>query len=113
MAKSGFRGSMPGGGNQLNMIKQAQKIQAEMLLLEEELKDKRYTASAGGGVVTATVNGKHELVSVAIQPEVVDPDDIETLQDLMVAAVNEALREADTSRSENMSRITGGLNLPF
>ena len=110
MAKGGFRG-MPGGMNQAAMIKQAQKMQQEMLRMQEEMENKTYSATAGGGVVTASVNGKHEVVSLQIDPEAVDPDDVEMLQDMVIAAVNEAMRAADTEASNNMSRLTGGLNL--
>lgn len=110
MAK-GYRGGSPMGGMNANMIKQAQKMQQDMLKMQAELETAQYTATAGGGAVSATVSGKKELVSVELQPEVVDPDDIEMLQDLIVAAVNEAIRKADTSANERMSKITGGLNL--
>ncbi len=110
MAKGGFRG-MPGGMNQAAMIKQAQKMQQDMLRMQEEMENKTYSASAGGGMVTATVNGKHELVSVQIKPEAVDPDDVEMLQDMVIAAVNEAMRTAETDAQNNMAQITGGLNL--
>ena len=110
MAKGGFRG-MPGGMNQAAMIKQAQKMQQEMLRMQEEMENKSYSATAGGGVVTATVNGKHEVVSLEIDPEAVDPDDVEMLQDMVIAAVNEAMRAADADSANNMSRLTGGLNL--
>ena len=102
-----------GGGNMNNMIRQAQKMQQDMLKAQEELETKTYEAGAGGGVVTATVSGKKELVSVTIDPEAVDPDDVEMLQDLIVAAVNEALRKASDDASSQMSKLTGGLNLPF
>ena len=102
-----------GGGNMNNMIRQAQKMQQDMLKAQEELESKTYEAVAGGGVVSATVSGKKELVSVAIDPEAVDPDDVEMLQDLIVAAVNEALRKAAEDAASQMSRLTGGLNLPF
>lgn len=110
MAKGGFRG-MPGGMNQAAMIRQAQKMQQDMLRMQEEMENKTYSASAGGGVVTAGVNGKHQLVSLSIQPEAVDPDDVEMLQDMVMAAVNEALRAADTDAQNNMAQLTGGLNL--
>ncbi|MBR4309159.1 MAG: YbaB/EbfC family nucleoid-associated protein [Oscillospiraceae bacterium] len=110
MAKSGFRPGM-GGGMNMNMIKQAQKMQQDMLKMQEELENKEYEASTGGGVVTARVNGKHEVLSLVISPEAVDPDDVEMLQDMIVGAVNEAMRKADTEASQNMSRFTGGLNL--
>ena len=111
MAKGGFRG-MPGGGmNQMAMMKQAQKMQQEMLRMQEELETKTYTAAAGGGMVKAEVNGKNEVVSLMINPEAVDPDDVEMLQDMVIAAVNEALRTAEADKANQMSRMTGGLNL--
>ncbi len=110
MAKGGFRG-MPGGMNQAAMMKQVQKMQQDMIRMQEELESKTYTASAGGGMVKAEVNGKNEVVSLEINPEAVDPDDVDMLQDMVIAAVNEALRAAETDKSNNMSRMTGGLNL--
>ena len=104
MAKGGFRGGPMGGGMNMNMMKQAQKMQQEM-------ETKTYEATAGGGVVTANVNGKHELVSIAIDPEAVDPEDVEMLQDLVVAAVSEAMRKADADAASSMQKLTGGLNL--
>lgn len=110
MAKSGFRG-MPGGMNQSAMLKQAQKMQQEMLRMQQEQEAKTFSASAGGGMVTAVVNGKHELLSLTVKPEAVDPEDVEMLQDTIIAAVNEAMRTADNEAANNMSRLTGGLNL--
>ena len=110
MAKNNFRG-MPGGMNQAAMMKQAQKMQQELIRMQEEQENKTYTAAAGGGMVSATVNGKHELVNLEIKPEAVDPDDVEMLQDMVIAAVNEAMRTADAEAASNMSRLTGGLNL--
>ena len=110
MAKGGFRG-MPGGMNQAAMMRQAQKMQQDMLRMQEEMENKTYSAKAGGGMVTATVNGKHEVVALEINPEAVDPDDVEMLRDMVIAAVNEAMRAADTDAANNMSRLTGGLNL--
>ena len=113
MAKGGYRG-MPGGMggmNQAAMMKQAQKMQQEMLRMQQEMETKTFTAAAGGGMVKATVNGKHEVVDLAINPEAVDPDDVEMLQDMVIAAVNEAMRTADAESANNMSRLTGGLNL--
>ena len=110
MAKGGFRG-MPGGMNQAAMIKQAQRMQQEMLRMQEEMETKTYSATSGGGMVTATVNGKHELQSLSINPEAVDPDDVDMLQDMIIAAVNEAMRTADAESASQMSRLTGGLNL--
>ena len=112
MAKGGFRGPMGGGMNMnMNMIKQAQKMQQDMLKMQEELEVKQYEAAAGGGVVKAVVNGKHEVVSLTIDPEAVDPEDVEMLQDMVVAAVNEAMRKAEADQSANMAKLTGGLNL--
>ncbi len=102
-----------GGGSMNNMIRQAQKMQQDMMKAQEELESKTYEAGAGGGVVSAVVSGKKELVSVTIDPEAVDPDDVEMLQALIVAAVNEALRRANDDAASQMSRLTGGLNLPF
>ena len=121
MAKGGFRGGMPMGGmNQMQMMKQAQKMQQDLLKMQQEMEEKQYEATAGGGVITAVVSGKRELVRVTIDPEAVDPDDVEMLQDMVVAAVNEAMR-GDRLRTEkapkprnsaqNMSKLTGGLNL--
>ncbi len=110
MAKNNFRG-MPGGMNQAAMIKQAQKMQQDMLKMQEELENATYTATAGGGMVKATVSGKHQLVGLEINPEAVDPEDVDMLQDMVMAAVNEAMRTADTAASNNMSKLTGGLNL--
>ena len=110
MAKNNFRG-MPGGMNQAAMMKHAQKMQQEMLRMQEEMENKTYTAKAGGGMVSASVNGKHEVVDLQINPETLDPDDVEMLQDMIIAAVNEAMRAADMEAANNMSRLTGGLNL--
>ncbi|MBO5130176.1 MAG: YbaB/EbfC family nucleoid-associated protein [Oscillospiraceae bacterium] len=110
MAKGGFRG-MPGGMNQAAMMKQVQKMQQDMLRMQEEQEAKTYTAKAGGGMVAATISGKNELVSLEINPEAVDPDDVEMLQDMIIAAVNEAIRAAETDKANNMSKLTGGLNL--
>lgn len=102
-----------GGGNMNSMLRQAQKMQQDMLKAQEELEGKTYVASAGGGVVSAEVSGKRELLKVTIDPEAVEPDDVEMLQDLVVAAVNEALRKANDDAAGQMSKLTGGLNLPF
>ena len=110
MARNNFRG-MPGGMNQAAMLKQAQKMQQDMLRMQEEMENKTWSATAGGGMVTATVSGKHEVVDLKINPEAVDPDDVEMLQDMIIAAVNEAMRTADAEAAQNMSRLTGGMNL--
>ncbi len=103
-----------GGGpsNMQSMLKQAQKMQEEMAEKQAELEEREYDVSAGGGVVNVKINGKKEILSVKIDPEVVDPDDVETLEDLIVAAVNEAIKKVETISSEEMSKITGGMNLP-
>ena len=108
----GKGGMMPGGLN-MDMIKQAQKMQADMEKTQAELMEKEYSATAGGGVVSATVDGRHNLKALTIDPEAVDPDDVEMLQDMVIAAVNEAIRTAIEEMSSSMSKITGGMNLPF
>ena len=114
MAKGyGSRGMGMGGGMNMNMIKQAQKMQQDMLKMQQELQEKEYSAKAGGGVVCAVVNGKHELKDLTIDPEAVDPDDVEMLQDMIVAAVNEAMRAADNDAAGTMQKLTGGMGLPF
>jgi nucleoid-associated protein EbfC len=110
MAKGGFQGG--GMGNMNNMIKQAQKMQKDMMKVQEELEKRQIEASAGGGAVTVVVTGKKELVSIKIKPEVVDPDDVELLQDLILAAVNEAIRQAEEMVSGEMGKLTGGLGIP-
>ena len=111
-APRGGMGGM-GGGMNMNMIKQAQKMQQELLRMQQEMEEKEYQATAGGGVVTATVTGKRELKSVVIDPEAVDPEDVEMLQDMIVAAVNQALRTAEEEASSSMQKLTGGMGLPF
>jgi DNA-binding YbaB/EbfC family protein len=111
MARGGFPGMM-GGGNMQNLARQAQKLQQQMTKMQEELETREYEASAGGGMVTVKVSGKKELISIEIKPEAVDPDDVEMLQDLVLAAVNEALRTASDTTEREMSKLTGGLNMP-
>ncbi len=94
------------------MMKQVQKIQAEMMRLQEELGERTVEATVGGGVVTAVANGKQEIVSITIQPEAIDPEDVEMLQDLVLSAVNEALRQSREMAAQEMSKLTGGLNIP-
>ena len=113
MAKSGFRGGPMGGGMNMNMVRQAQKMQQDMLKMQQELEAAEYETTSGGGMVTAKVSGKHEVVSLTIDPEAVDPEDVEMLQDVIIAAVNEAMRKADAAQAEQMNRLTGGLNLGF
>lgn len=115
MAKGYGRSGMGGmgGGMNMNMLKQAQKMKQDMARLQAELEEKQYTAAAGGGMVSATVTGKCKLLSLNIDPEAVDPEDIEMLQDMIVAAVNEAIRSAESDASATMEKLAGGLNLPF
>ena len=113
MAKGGYRGPMMGGGMNANMVRQAQKMQQDMLKMQQEMESRTYDATAGGGMVKATVSGRHELLGLEIDPEAVDPEDVEMLQDMVIAAVNEAIRKANTENSANMSKLTGGLNLGF
>jgi nucleoid-associated protein EbfC len=94
------------------MMKQAQQLQSKMLKLQEELVDKTVETSAGGGMVKVTANGRQQLVSIQIEKEVVDPDDVEMLQDLILAAVNDALTKAQEMATEEMNKLTGGLNIP-
>jgi DNA-binding YbaB/EbfC family protein len=95
-----------------NMMKQAQKLQAKMMRMQEELADKTVETTAGGGMVTVVANGKQQVVSIQIEKEVVDPDDVEMLQDLVLAAVNDALTKSQEMASAEMSKLTGGLNIP-
>lgn len=106
MAKGGFPGM---GGNFGNLMKQAQKMQKDMEKVQTELQEKTIEASAGGGAITVVVTGKKELKEITIKPEVVDPEDVEMLQDLIMAAVNEALRKADEMVNGEMGKITGGM----
>ena len=101
-----------GPGNMQSMIRQAQKMQEDMAKLQEDLDAREYTARSGGGAVTAVVDGKHLLKSLEIQPEVVEPEDTEMLADLVMAAVNEAIRQAVETSETEMSKVTGGMNLP-
>ena len=107
MAKGGFRGGMP--GNQMNMMKQAQKMQQDFLKMQEELESKEFEFTAGGGAVKATMVGTRKLQSVVIDPEVLDPDDVEMLQDMIVAAVNGAMQLADEETNKAMAKLQGGL----
>ena len=103
---------MGGMGNMQSMIRQAQKMQEDMAAKQEELEAREYDISAGGGVVNVKINGKKEILSVKLSPEIVDPDDIETLEDLVVAAVNEAIKKVETVSQDEMSKITGSMSLP-
>ena len=110
------RGGFPGGampGNMNKLMKQAQRMQKQMEESQKELQEKSYTAAAGGGAVEVTISGKKEVTAVKLAEEVVDPDDIEMLQDLIMAAVNEAMRKADADSAAMMSKLTGGLGGGF
>ena len=111
MARGGFPGMM-GGGNMQQLARQAQKLQQQMTRKQEEIEAREFEATAGGGMATAKVNGKKELLSLTIKPEAVDPDDVEMLQDLVVAAVNEALRAAGDAMEQELGKMTGGLSMP-
>lgn len=111
MARGGFPG-MP-GGNMQQMLKQAQKMQANLTRAQEELEAREFEASAGGGMVNVKANGKREILSLEIKPEAVDPDDIEMLQDMVMAAVNEVMRNIESTTNAEMGKLTGGMNLPF
>jgi len=103
-----------GGGpqNMQGMLRQAQKMQDDMAELQEDLDSREYEVSAGGGVVSVKINGKKEVQSIDIDPDIVDPDDIETLSDVLIAAINEAIKKVEDTNSEAMGKITGSLNFP-
>lgn len=105
-------GGFPGGGNMNSMIMQARKMQAEMERVQAEMEEKITEASSGGGMVTVKVTGKKELKDIVIKPEAVDPDDVEMLQDLIMVAVNDAMKKADEMMQSEMGRLTGGMNIP-
>ncbi|MBP1744930.1 MAG: DNA-binding protein, YbaB/EbfC family [Firmicutes bacterium] len=111
MAKGGF-GGFGGGANMNNMIKQAQKLQKQMEDKQKELENRNYEATVGGGAVIAYANGKKQLTDIKIKPEVVDPDDVEMLQDLILLAVNEVIAKAEADNAAEMGKMTGGMNLP-
>ena len=101
-----------GAGNMQQMLAKAQKMQADMQTLQADLEQREYTATAGGGLVEVTVDGKHTVKAVKINPDAVDPDDVEMLEDLVTVAVNEAIANATKTSEEEMGAITGGLNMP-
>ena len=107
--RGGYGG--PNMNQQASLMRQAQKMQEDLMKAQEELEKSQFTAKAGGGVVTATVSGKHELLAIEIAPDAADPDDVEMLQDLIVAAVNAANQMVETASAESMSKISGGLGL--
>ncbi len=103
---------MLGRGGMGNIMKQAQQMQKRMAQMQQELEERRFEATAGGGMVTAVVSGKQQLISLTIDPKAVDPEDVEMLQDLVVVAVSEALKQSQKIAEEEMGKITGGLNIP-
>lgn len=112
-----MRANLPkgmGGGaqNMQSMIRQAQKMQEDMAAKQEELDAREYDIKAGGGVVAVKINGKKEILSIEIDPEIVDPDDVETLQDILVAGVNEAIKRVEETNAKEMEKITGSMNMP-
>ena len=109
MARGGFPG-IP-GGNMQQLMRQAQKMQQQMMQMQQELDAREYEGTAGGGAVACKVSGKRQLLSLTIQPDAVDPDDVEMLQDMIMAAVNEAMRTASETSEREMSKLTGGMNL--
>ena len=111
MARGGFPGMM-GGANMQQLARQAQKLQQQMTKMQEELDAREFEATSGGGMVTAKVNGKRELLAISIKPEAVDPDDVEMREDMVMAAVNEALRTAAETVEREMGKLTGGMGMP-
>ena len=111
MARGGFPGMM-GGANMQQLARQAQKLQQQMTKMQEELDAREFEATSGGGMVTAKVNGKRELLAISIKPEAVDPDDVEMLEDMVMAAVNEALRTAAETVEREMGKLTSGMGMP-
>ena len=103
---------MGGAGNMQAMLRQAQKMQEDMANLQAELDEKVYDVSAGDGMVKVSINGKKEILAIDIKPDIVDPDDIETLSDILVAAVNQAINQVETTNTTEMGKITGGMNMP-
>lgn len=112
MARGGFRGGY-GGMNQANVMKQAQKMQQDMQRMQQELQTREFTATVGGGAVRATAYGSKVIKSIEIDPACVDPDDVEMLQDLVLSAVNEAMRMAEEATNSEVSKLTGGMGLGF
>ena len=106
------QGAGGGPSNMQSMLKQAQKMQEDMAAKQAELEEREYDIAAGGGVINVKINGKKEILSIGIEPEIVDPDDIETLSDILVAAVNEAIKRVEDTNSAEMSKITGGMGMP-
>ena len=110
--RANYPKGMGGAGNMNAMLQQAQKMQEDMAALQEELDNREYEVSAGGGAVNVKISGKKQILSLDIDPEIVDPDDIETLSDILVAAVNEAIKRVEDTNSAEMSKLTGALGMP-
>ncbi len=109
MAKGRFpMGGMPGGASMNNMIKQAQKMQENLLKAQQEIEEASYDITAGGGAINLTINGANKITKIQIDPEIVDPDDVEMLEDLMMSAFNEAIKTVEKEKSEKMGKVTGG-----
>ena len=110
-----MKARIPGmqGGGQMNMMKKIQEMQAQLETKQAEIEQTEFSASAGGGAVEVVVNGAHEIKKIDLKPDVVDPEDIEMLSDLIIAAANEAMRKADDAMEQAMGALKGGLNLPF
>lgn len=106
------RGGFPGGGNMNSMMKKVQKMQQEMARTQQEIEEKEFSSTAGGGVIEAVVNGKKEVVKIKIDEDVVDPEDTEMLEDLVVAAINDALKKSDEYSQKEMGKLTGNINIP-
>ena len=111
--RANYPKGLGGPQNMSGMMKQVQKMQEDMAALQSELEEREYEVSAGGGMVTVKINGKREILHMDIQPDIVDPDDIETLADVITAAVNEAIKKVDTTGESEMQKLTGGLGLSF
>ena len=106
------RGGFPGGANMNNMMKQVKKMQEQMEKAQQDIEEKEFESTSGGGVVSATVNGKKEVIAIKIDPDVIDPEDSEMLEDLIIAAINDAMKKADEYSGQTMGKLTGGLNIP-
>ncbi len=107
-----MKARIPGAQNQGNMMKKIQQMQEDMTKIQEEIEATEYTSSVGGGAVEVTVNGAHEVVSIKMQPDVVDPEDIEMLEDLLISALNESIKKANDAMDQGMERAKGGLSIP-
>ena len=110
--RANYPKGMGGAGNMSAMLQQAQKMQEDMQSLQEELDGREYEVSAGGGAVNVKISGKKQILALDIDPEIVDPDDIETLSDILIAAVNEAIKRVDDTNTQEMSKLTGALGMP-